>query len=77
MVALTRDGRIVYDGRTVDAGALESAFRGAAQKTPDATVLLQADREVAHGRVVEVMDLARRAGLHKLAIATEAEGGAP
>ena len=77
VVALTRDGRIVYDGHAVDTSSLESVFRKAAGQKPDTTVMLQADREVTHGRVVQVMDLARRAGLRKLAIATQAEQGAP
>ncbi|MBI2358954.1 MAG: biopolymer transporter ExbD [Deltaproteobacteria bacterium] len=34
-------------------------------------MLIQADQRVAHGRVVEVMDLARTAGLARLAIVTQ------
>ena len=46
-----------------------------AERNPDTLVLVQADEGVAHGRVVAVMDLARRLGLQRLAIATRAEGG--
>ena len=46
-----------------------TALRGRADKT----VIIRADRSVTHGRVVELMDLARRSGAEKLAIATEAQ----
>ncbi len=36
-------------------------------------MLVQADEGVAHGKVVAVMDLARREGLPRLAIATRAD----
>jgi biopolymer transport protein ExbD len=37
----------------------------------DKQVIINADRSVAHGRVVAVMDIAKQAGAEKLAIATE------
>jgi biopolymer transport protein ExbD len=45
-------------------------------------VIIKADKEVLHGRVVEVMDIAKSAGAVRLAIATEpkapaSRGGAP
>ena len=40
--------------------------------TQDRLVVVRADKEVSHGRVVEVMDLAKQAGIARLAIATEA-----
>jgi biopolymer transport protein ExbD len=45
-------------------------------------VIIRADKEVPHGRVVEVMDIAKSAGALRLAIATEPkvrepQGGAP
>ena len=41
-------------------------------KNPKCVVIVQADKEVQHGRVTEVLDLARQLGLEQLAIATEA-----
>jgi biopolymer transport protein ExbD/biopolymer transport protein TolR len=51
-----------------DYRALLADRQGDAERT---TVLLLADQEARHGRVVELMDLARDAGFRKLAIATE------
>jgi len=72
VVALTAAGQTVVHGKNVDRDQLEHAFQEAAQRDKGVTVILQADQDVAHGRVVEVMDLAKASGLERLAIATEA-----
>jgi biopolymer transport protein ExbD len=46
----------------------------AAKDNPSTLIMLKADRTVDHGRVVAVMDAARRYGLTHLAIATELQG---
>jgi biopolymer transport protein ExbD len=38
-------------------------------------LVIRADRNVPHGRVVKVMDAARQAGVKDLVIATEVGGG--
>ena len=45
-----------------------SARAAAREKSPDTLVIVQADTGVAHGKVVEVMELAKGAGLAQLAI---------
>ncbi len=77
-VAILADGRAVVAGKVLDEPALRAAFAGARARSADTVVLFQADEGVPHGRVVQVMELARQAGLSRLAIATRAEqGGAP
>src|SRR5512137_1050032 len=72
-IAVLSDGRVVVQGKVVDEPALKKVLEKAASENPDTLVLVQADEGVAHGRVVAVMDLARRQGLPRLAIATRAE----
>jgi len=72
-VAILADGRTVMGGRVVDAAALGGAFEAARARGAGATLLVQADEGVPHGRVVAVMDLARRHGLTRLAIATRSD----
>src|SRR5512147_1192866 len=72
-VAVLEDGRTVVKGEVVDERRLEAIFEEAHRRSPDTLVLVQADQGVIHGRVVAVMDLARRHGLEHLAIATKAE----
>jgi len=71
-VAVLADGRIVLGNRVVEEEALSQAFEAARQRSPSTVVLVQADEGVPYGKVVAVMDLARRHGLSRLAIATRA-----
>jgi biopolymer transport protein ExbD len=72
-VAVLSDGRLVLGGDVVSADELKRAFLEAKAKSPDTLIIVQADEGVAHGKVVAVMDQARRAGLTRLAIATHAD----
>jgi biopolymer transport protein ExbD len=72
-VAILADGRAVVAGEVQDDAALDRLFADAHRRSASTLVLFQADEGVPHGRVVQVMELARRAGLSRLAIATRAE----
>jgi biopolymer transport protein ExbD len=74
-VAILADGRVVIGGKVLEEQDLRNVLSAAAEKNPDTMLLVQADEGVPHGRVVAVMDLARRLGLQRLAIATRADGG--
>ncbi|MCF6238876.1 MAG: biopolymer transporter ExbD [Candidatus Marinimicrobia bacterium] len=70
-ITLSREGVIYYRNKKI---SLDD-FRGVlAEHQSDAkltTVLLMADQDSKHGKVVTLMDLARDAGFTKLAIATD------
>jgi biopolymer transport protein ExbD len=69
-VGITTDGHMVVDGKQVDPEQLRALFVKAKAKDPETQVIVQADEATHHGRVVGVMELAKSAGLHRLAIAT-------
>ena len=69
---VTVDGAVYVDDHPVDWKGLRSALQGAVRGNPRTLIIIKADQEVGHGRVVSVMDLARSLGLNRLAIATEA-----
>ncbi|HEX7489993.1 MAG TPA: biopolymer transporter ExbD [Anaeromyxobacteraceae bacterium] len=69
-IAVLEDGRTVVGGKVVDEDQLKEILKKAHGDNPDTLVLVQADQGVVHGKVVAVMDLARRQGLARLAIAT-------
>ena len=71
-VAILADGRVVVGGRVLDEPGLLGAFADARGRSAETLVLFQADEGVPHGRVVQVMEQAREAGLTRLAIATRA-----
>jgi biopolymer transport protein ExbD len=67
-VAVLSDGRLVVAGDVVDETELRAALAKAKAKNPDTLVVVQADEGVTHGKVVEVMEMAKAAGLGQLAI---------
>ena len=67
-IAILTDGRIVVGGDVLTAEELKKALDAAKLKNPDTLVIVQADEGVTHGKVVEVMELAKGAGLAQLAI---------
>jgi biopolymer transport protein ExbD len=72
-VTLQRDGRLFLEDQAVDTHSLASLLLQEKQKKPDIQVYLRADKEVSYQRAVEVMDLVRSAGIHKLALETQWE----
>jgi biopolymer transport protein ExbD len=69
-VILRSSGELYVAETPVDLKSLADRLQKAAAVDIDTQVLIQADERVPHGKVVEVMDLARKAGLHRLAIVT-------
>ncbi len=81
-VILTRDQRLYLNEDPVQLDELGGRLQERLRDRQDAVVIIKADKEVLHGRVVEVMDIAKSAGALRLAIATEpklsdSRGGAP
>ena len=70
---MTDAGAVFVDKKVVDFEGLERILSQRAVRDPSTLVIIEADTQVEHGRVVGVMDLARRVGLERLAIATEPE----
>ena len=71
-VMLAADGSLALQGRPVDARAFASEARALAKTNPDARVIIHADRQVTYGRVIEVMDVLRQAGITRIAFAVSA-----
>jgi len=75
-VAVLQDGRVVLSGNVVTTEELKKALDEARAKNPNTLVVIQADEGVPHGRVVEVMETAKGAGLGQLAIGVREAPGA-
>ena len=74
-VSISREGTIYWQGKPVDIGEAGKRFAELGATDPEITVVIEADRAALHGRVVEVMSLARSHGLSRLAIAAKRGGG--
>lgn len=73
VVALTKEGDMVVRGETIDLEQLRGLMREHKQQKGGGTVIVQADAEVPHGRVVEVVDMAKAEGVPRLGIATQSQ----
>ncbi len=70
LVILIHDGGYEIAGKQFDQPQLEKVFRGVYSRDPHTQVVLKQDRGVPHGSVITVMELAKSAGLTRLAIST-------
>lgn len=69
-VELDADGATWLDGARLEPADLEAGIERALASAGTERVVLEADERVPHGRVVEAMDAARRAGATGLVVAT-------
>jgi len=70
-IYLSREGDIYHRDQKISLDGFKSLLAEHQSEAERTTVLLLADQESRHGKVVALMDLARDAGFVKLAIATE------
>ncbi|OGR00825.1 MAG: hypothetical protein A2284_06280 [Deltaproteobacteria bacterium RIFOXYA12_FULL_61_11] len=72
-VTIDRNGHVYLNRQRVELDGLVLALRTLSRTS---AVVLEADREVKHGRIVAVMDAVRRSGIKAVSIATKT-GGIP
>ena len=82
VLILTRDNRLYLNDDPLQLAELGARLQEHLRNRTDGVVIIKADKDVLHGRVVEVMDIAKGAGAVRLAIATEPKapdtaGGSP
>ena len=70
IIVMDKNDSIFINSNPVSIDQVSSVLAKSAQKNKDTLVIIQADQEVYHGKVVRMMDTAKRAGLTRLAIAT-------
>jgi biopolymer transport protein ExbD len=70
VLVIPLSGDVSVGGKVLHDDQLDAVFHAAFQKDKATQVVLKADRGVAHGRVVNIMERAKQAGLTHLAIGT-------
>ena len=75
-VSLSADGRALLDGLEVPADDLVARLTAIYAARPDKTIFLEADRALSHGRVVDLMDDCRAAGIVRIGIITKKDPAA-
>ena len=67
-LVLASDGSLHFRNKKMDAVELERELKEAAELNSELRVVLSAGASTPHGKVVELLDLARRCGVRKLAL---------
>jgi biopolymer transport protein ExbD len=70
-VALTRDNKVVVDGKESTEDSLRVLMVQRAKANKDMRVVIKGDENIEYKRVVRVMDMAKQAGLPKVALGTQ------
>ena len=70
VLVIPLSGDVAVGGKQMSDDKLDAVFAAAFQRDKTMQVVLKADKGVAHGRVVNLMERAKQAGLTRLAIGT-------
>ena len=71
VVSITENNTLYVNNILVDPDRLSERVREEIGDDPDALVILESDQNVLHGKVVRVMDLIKKGGAERIAIATK------
>jgi biopolymer transport protein ExbD len=74
-IAITKKGELRYNNQEISPQKLEGILRAEYAEKSESIIVIRADEGARHGKVVEVMDMAKRVGFGRLAIATRAKHG--
>jgi biopolymer transport protein ExbD len=66
---MNKSGEIYLNGEKIDKKNLEKRLQALVKEKGILSVILQADKDVSHGKVVQIMDLAKNAGINSVIIA--------
>ena len=72
-VVLQKDGTLYFNDEVIEEGELLKQLKVAAGTSPDLTLVVSADKDVPHGKVVHLLDATKAAGVQKFAINVQAE----
>ncbi len=67
-ITMTNDGNMYLDGVKIDEAQLKRKLNTARQSNADVRVIIDADKDLLHGKVVHIIDLIRKEGVSKFAI---------
>ena len=70
-ISLATDGRIMLNGAASDAEKIRAHAVAELAKNAEVQAVIAADRDVPHGKVVEMIDVIKQAGVKKFAISID------
>ena len=73
-VEILKDGKLRWNEVPVQEAELPEKLKAAVEADPEVSLVVSADKEVQHGNVVHILDLAKLAGVTKFAINVQQTG---
>lgn len=71
IVTITENNTIYLNGKLIDPLKLTESIAAEIKDEPEKIVILEADKNVLHGKVIRVLDLLKKGGAERIAIATQ------
>jgi biopolymer transport protein ExbD len=68
-IIISKSAEVYIEGKKFDKKSLEKELQSLVREKGISRVVLQADKDVSHGNVVEVMDIAKSSGIDSIIIA--------
>jgi biopolymer transport protein ExbD len=69
-ITLDPSGQLALNQDMMPVARLEAALKNILSKHPDRLVLIRADKKVLHQQILEILNVAKKSGAKKIAIAT-------
>src|ERR1700744_1593829 len=76
-VSIKADGTIFLQDQATDLGDLVGKLQAIAQNNPDRRIFVRGDKDLAYGRIMEVMGTITQGGFTKVALLAEQTGAPP
>jgi biopolymer transport protein ExbD len=73
-IELLKDGRLRWNDEFVNEASANQKMKEAVAADADVSLVVSADKEVMHGNVVHILDIAKLAGITKFAINVQQSG---
>lgn len=70
VVTLQKDGTIYLGEKKVNRNDLKKELKKYAKKNSEKRIILKGDEFVPYGKLMELMDIAKKAGIYKISLAT-------
>lgn len=70
IITVSKDNKIYINDNEISLESLSDSIKSFSQNKSDRIVIINADKDVSHGYVVEILDIVKKAGTSNLAIAT-------
>ena len=71
-ITIAKDGNVYLNGERSSDGRIVDYIHGELPKNPDLQAIIAADKGIAYGDVVHIVDLVKTLGVHKFALNTDA-----